>query len=182
MINFKNIKKKALISSTLILSTISFTSLAANNECLIDKYEQYSIEQTHFQKTMAKSILKEKPEFKEITELLLNDQLIAINKNKLALKISLENYPDKVFSDNEMHTWMRIDKEFEDKLASIDSDYKALSDKFNIIKDRPAHKDTYSLQKEMRKLFKESDEFKNVLIDFAAKVKAINNITCTIEK
>jgi hypothetical protein len=182
MINLNNIKNKIFVCSTLLLSAISFSSSASNNNCLIDKYEKYSIEQTHFQNTMAKSILKEKPEFKEITELLLDDQLTAINKNKLALKISLENFPNKVFSDNEMHTWMKLDTQFENKLAELDNNYKNLLDKSRLLKDRPSHKDSYSLQKEMRKLLKESEEFKNILIDFAAKVKVINNLTCTIEK
>ena len=119
-----------------LLLTFSTSPLADDQSCLLLKYQRYAEAQTSWQTSLTKLIKNTDPKLSDVAELYLNDQLILIQKNLIAVTLLLAESSDKLKIDKKVSRWLSLDNSDNITLASQNNEFKYILNKHKANKNR----------------------------------------------
>ena len=163
---------------TILLLVFPLSVLAMDKNCLLSKYEGYAKAQINWQKDLTELIKLNHTELEEVADLYLNDQLLLIQKNMMAVTILLNLSPEKLESTKPVNQWLKLEKSDDHELAKKSVSYNQILQKNKASKNRAPHTDGDKLRKIMRTEIVSSKGFTVLYSKFTDKVNAINNIVC----
>lgn len=165
---------------TVLLLIFSLSVLATDKNCLLLKYEKYTVEQELWQKKLMGIVTTNNPELKEVASLYLNDQLLLIKKRSIAVTLLLDKSPEKLKSDQTVNRWLQLEASDDIELAKQSPVYSQLLEDYRVNQNREPHKNGDKLREIMRTEIVPSKDFKMLYSNFSDKVLAINNTVCSV--
>lgn len=162
-----------------LLLVFPLSVLAIDEKCLLSKYEKYIDAKVKWQKDLTYLITLHNTELKEVANLYLNDQLLLIQKSKMAVTILLNLSPDKLESSKPVSRWLKLDESVENEIANKSAEYNQILEKYNASKSRDPHKNGDKLREIMRSEIVPSKGFKVLYSNFSDKVRVINSTVCS---
>jgi hypothetical protein len=162
----------------ILLTTISANTIAASQSCM-EKYGSYVDAKVLWQNESTALIVRQLPQHAELANYYRDIQLSSINLMNLAVKLSLQQFPDEIDTNAKLNQWMDFSPELEAKLSKKSTDYAlALKNHKGLNNAHPNIND-----EEFREAFRgtvaQSNEFQNLLSDFNFKVTQIESTKCT---
>ncbi len=165
----------------LLIALVIFTSTATAGDveqCNIEKYSAYSKAKETFQKNMTDLAINAVPEAKSTAVIYLKNQIMLINRQKLAVELLLTHNPAKVEVSERLRRWLIPHPQDDETLSKLSPEYAALVDriaKSRQIKDLP---NADKLREAMRTKVAPSPQFRKLYEAFNKKVRNLNRIHC----
>lgn len=164
--------------TALILSITCFTTNAQANNCYIDAYQEYTIIQSQWQRSLNELVNKQYPRFENVNTHYLKAQLAIIERNRIAFPLVLANMPDRVNVERHISQWLDINDEVFIELSKSD---KGAREAHRIVKERLAtdpHKDGDMLRALMRNKVLSTHLFLEMLSKYNTNVNSLKSKHC----
>jgi hypothetical protein len=146
--------------------------------CVVDKYGQYAATQEQWQRDLTKLVLSVRPEYSEVANLYLVDQLHRIELWRIAVEFMAWHAPEKLNLDSPLNQWISLDSLSEEEIAKADKRYSDLLRLTKHAHERPSHPDGDALRKVMREEVIHMPTYKALAERFTASVAKIEGIAC----
>lgn len=170
-------KRLAVLFIICFLPSSSFADVVPNN-CLFSKYQSYAKAQEKWQHGSTALVKELKPQFAEVSELYMLDQLVLIEQRLIAVELLLANVPEKLETELKLNQWLDLSEEDHQMLAQHSKRYSLLLSKTKDAKIREPHPDGGALRIAMRNEIMMSSKFQVLLSSFNEEVKSIEKKVC----
>jgi hypothetical protein len=169
--------KKIVIIVCLVMS--ANTTLAADKtKCNIDKFAAYSKARETWQKDVTDLAIQAAPEAENTANVYMNNQLMLIKSRALAVKLLLENSPEKVSVKERLRRWIILRPNDKKALEKLSPEYATLQKNIAKARLRKAMPDGDKLRDAMRTKVAPSPQFREIFKAFNDKINEINRIRC----
>lgn len=172
----------ALILSLVIFCFTKFSFTDELSDCLLSKYREYANAQKRWQIESTDLIKQYYPGLSEIADIYMQDQVLHIEKNLLAVVILLKTNQDKLNSDANLNQWLNLTKEDEQKLARESTKYNELLIISSDAMKRPPHADVDNLRSAMREEIMKLPEYQQLLSAFSKHINKLDARVCDTSK
>ena len=162
----------------LLITSLASPSAVEWADCVTKKYASYGEAQTKFQKKLTELIITVAPEYSEVANLYLKDQLNFIERRMIAVKHLSRNRPDQLRVSRPFQSWLDLTQEDEARIALANSRYKELLQLSSQAKKRPPHPDGDALRSLVREKVSPSQESKELFSKFFRSVQALEVQKC----
>ncbi|WP_434339271.1 hypothetical protein [Motilimonas cestriensis] len=163
----------------LFLATLSFEIIAAEQSCM-SKYSAYADAQLLWQNESTALIVETIPKHRSLANYYRDVQIAAIERRRLAVKLTLQHYTDKINTDAKLNNWINYSPELETELSEKSSDFKAAVDAYEKIKNIHPSENGDEFRKAFRGIVNHTKEFQFLLSEFNKKVKGLNDLKCKV--
>ncbi|ASU22492.1 hypothetical protein CCZ37_07740 [Vibrio qinghaiensis] len=102
----------------LLLSTSANVALAADNQCLSEKYDAYIDASLHWYSDLADLTTAQYPELTEVSQWFLQGRQHHFDLNRAAVHYYLSNDPSKVATSQPVEAWLKLEQHEIKVLAS----------------------------------------------------------------
>ena len=167
-----------LIYKAAILSFV-FSFPVSASDCLNNKHQAYAQAQKDWQQQLTQLIVKESPANQDEAQLLRDEQLVAINKNALAVQLLLAKQAYRVKIDKPVNRWLDLSAIDRANLAKASQDYQQLVVKQDELNKDKANFDFTELRAAMKDKVMPSASYRTLHRNFRAELKKINQIQCS---
>lgn len=160
------------------LITLTFSLPVSANDCLINKYQAYTQAQKKWQQQLTQLIVKQSPANQDEAYLLRDEQLVAINKNALAVQLLLVKQADRVKVDKPVNRWLDLTHSERASLAKANQDYQKLTLRQAELNKAKAGFDFTKLRAALKDKVMSSTSYRTLYGNFRAEVDKVNQIQC----
>lgn len=167
---------------SMILAVLSFSVLSNESSCLLHKYEQYVRLQTDWQNDLSDLILKQYPQYQEVVQLYLDDQLILIEKRKLIVGWLLASRSNVIKTYQSVNRWSHLSDADKKHLADESDEYRRLLVRSITNKNRRPHKDNHALRQLLTKDIFPSRAYQVMYAEFSNATRKVNNRVCIADR
>lgn len=172
------IAKRLFLLAALMAVIPSQAAQGKSAPCVAEKYRLYAKAQTKWQMELTDLVVKIAPQFKEVANLYLHDQLVFIELMAEAVDYLAKNNKKKLRTEKRLNSWLDLSREDKKILASANSRYREILLRYSEAKKRPPHPDGDALRKLMREKIVRSKEFSDLLNAFNRTVREIEARDC----
>ena len=113
--------------------------------CIAEKYRLYAKAQSKWQMGFTDFVVKIAPQYKEVANLYVSDQLNGIERLAVAVDYLARNNLKKLRTERPLSSWLELSREDERAIASASSRYGELLRRSSEAKGRPPHPDGQAL-------------------------------------
>jgi len=146
--------------------------------CLSDKYGQYAAVQEQWQHDLTNLVLSAYPEYAEVANLFMTDQLRMIEMSRIELEFLALYEPEKLNCDAPLNQWLALNASSKEEIAKADNQFADLLQLAKQARERPPHPDGDALRKVMREKLINIPQFKALIEEFNASVARVESIAC----
>ena len=162
----------------LLITCLASHSTVEWSDCVIKSDASYAEARIKFQKKLTELIVTVAPEYSEVANLYLQDQLNFIERRVIAVKHLARSSPDQLNVSRPLRSWLDLTQEDEAQLALENSRYKELLQLSSKAKERPPHPDGDALRILVREKISPSQESRELFSDFFRAVQALETQEC----
>ena len=167
------------LTCVVALTVVGFSQHSpANPVTCSEKYNQYVQAQVTWQQESAARAVQLLPEHTDRIHLYRDVQLTAIERRKLAVDISLENFPDRVETWGSINRWIELSPEFEAELAKLSPEFEQLTKKYQQQIAHPASENDAAFSQTFRRTVTADADFMQLMDDFNVKSRELNTLAC----
>lgn len=148
------------------------------DNCLLEKYKNYTQAQEEWQRNITALIVKHDPSFEGVATLYMQDQLVKIEKNLRAVEILLLSNSGKIDGQRKLNQWLDLKAQDEQAFAKKDGKYAELLLRANKSKQRAPHPDGDRLRAAMRTKIAPLPQFRNLFSTFTGEIKGLESRPC----
>ena len=167
-----------MTTSFLLITCLASPSAIEWADCVTRKYASYAEAQIKFQKKLTELIITVAPEYSEVANLYLKDQLDVIERQMIAVKHLSRKRPDQLRVSRPLRSWLDLTQEDEAGIALANSRYKELLQLSSEAKKRPPHPDGDALRSLVREKVSPSPEYRELFSEFVRAVQALEDEEC----
>jgi|GEM_PF-1717524 len=162
----------------LMLSLSSSAYSSSEQQCLLDKYRQYSEVRSQWQYDSTVFIVERAPQFQLVAELYRDHQLTLIQKSQQAVTLLLNGDSAVLAPEQNVQRWLSLTDEDELALVASSEAYKALFEQAAAQRARASHPDGDSLRLFLRTEVMPKPEFLALMKGFRSEIDRVNGIDC----
>ncbi len=167
------------IAVLIALVVFSTTATASDvTQCNIDKFSSYSKAKEAFQRSITDLAINAVPEAKDTAIAYLNDQIMLINRQKLAVELLLTHNPAKVQVSERLRRWLALRPKDDKALSKLSPKYAALMERIAKSREVQNLPNADKLHEAMRTKIAPSPQFRKLYEALNKKNRQLNRIHC----
>ena len=170
-------RKMAFILSMWLVSATNVTA-SQWSDCIADKYKRYAVAQAAWQTGLNRLILEVAPQYADVAQLYMTDQLRAIERARLAVEYLTEHDPTKLRTQLPLPNWLNLDEADVQRIANDNRRYAELLRLEKEAMARPPHPDGDDLRRFMRTEINALEGYRKLLDAFSRSVQDAGSIEC----
>lgn len=149
-----------------------------STDCIANKYDRYAQAQEDFQRGLTRLISETAPQYTDVAQVLMVDQLNRIERARLEVEYLSRHDPSRLRTDMPVNAWLSLDDSDRQPIASQNDRYAELLRLAAEASDRPPHPDGDGLRALMRDEIAKLVAYKELLAAFSGSVEEIEAIRC----
>ncbi|SCZ52275.1 hypothetical protein [Thiohalomonas denitrificans] len=170
-------RRVTVLVYALLVPIVSFAS-ETSSDCLARKYGNYALAKEKWQRAVTELIVGVAPEYKEVAEIYLRDQLRAIERAKIAVEFLAREELERLRIGMSLNNWLALDESLRQRVAANEQRYARLLELQKAALRRAPHPDGDGLRQLMRSEIAASDEYRALLKTFSKTVREIEDSQC----
>ncbi|SEG69226.1 hypothetical protein [Vibrio hangzhouensis] len=168
--------KKLLITAMLVGT--SFSTLAADNQCLETKYDAYVDASIHWYEDLVQLTTEQYPDLAEVGNWFLEGRKNHFELNRAAVHYYLQNEPTKVATERSVESWLQLEQHDVKVLAQRDDELgRAAAKSFSDRQAKP-HDNNYDLRSAFADLLSHPKKIDEALNKYNTAIKKVEATDC----
>lgn len=170
---------KALFLALTAASALSPTlAAAANNECQIEKYDNYINASIHWYEDLSELTSSSNPDLKEVSDWFLDGRKKHFELNRVAVSTFLTEQPTKVSTELDVESWLQLSQQDVKALAERDDQLGQLAKASFEYRQAKPHPQNYEFRSALAELLSHPNKIQPALDAYNKSVMQANETDC----
>ncbi len=162
----------------LLLSTITTTSMAADNTCLGQKYDAYIDASLAWYQDLVELTTTQQPDLSEVGQWFLQGRQHHFELNRAAVHYFLQHQPSRVDTNQPIESWLKLEQKDIKQLAQQDGDLARYAQATFADRQAAPHRQNYELRSAFADLLSHPTKINASLDKYNQAVADAANLTC----
>ncbi|MFA0085684.1 hypothetical protein BCU70_06595 [Vibrio sp. 10N.286.49.C2] len=168
--------KKWLVA--MMFASTSFSSLAADTQCLSNKYDAYIDASIHWYQDLIGLTTEQYPELQDVSEWFLEGRKNHFELNRAAVHYYLDNDTNKVSTERPVESWLQLEQKDVKALAQRNDELGKIAATSFADRQATPHEQNYELRSAFAELLSHPKKIEKALNSYNESIEKVETMKC----